>query len=474
MATHLKHVPRHVPHLLQRLLVRGGPGGRAGANAVVSSRAPQGRRPRRFADLRVGAKIVGISLVVASIFATIAAIGLVHSRQLAAQQDYQYRHNVVALSHMSKAREALAAQQQAVLAHVLSDPGFYRESYAQVIADTDNTLTAELGALDELDLTPVKRDRLELVEALLPAWRGARDAALEASRLGDRRRATSILLVRSEAIAQALRTRADAFHADLVEAVAAAAMEAQARSRATAGLMLALLIAGGLVAVTLSVVVARTISRPLRQAVDVLAGVGVGDFSRRLEVSSQDEVGQMARSLNTTLIALDHAFASIRHQALHDSLTGLANRSLFHERVELALHKAERGVMVALLLIDLDDFKAVNDRYGHDAGDALLSAVGRRLQQNVRAGDTAARLGGDELAVLLEGIEGPDEAYDIAERILHAIHRPVTVSKATIHPRASIGVVPWHHHTRVDDFLRDADAAMYAAKTAGRGRVSGR
>jgi diguanylate cyclase (GGDEF)-like protein len=464
MADLLKRLRRNGSFLSPRPPERGVPAG--GDGLAAPARQGRDRRRRRLADLSVGTKIVGVSLVTALIFATVGAVGLVQNRRLVAQQNLQYQRNVVALSHMTAVREAVSTQQQAVLAHILSDPGFYRDSYARVVADTDRTMDAELAQLDRLDLTSAQRNRLEALQALVPVWRTARDEALQASRLGDRPKATSIVLVRSEAIARALRDRADAFLAQLVDDVADGARQARATSQTTTRLMLALVVAGAVATVALSLLVARTISRPLRQAVDVFASVGRGDFSRRLDVSSRDEVGQMARSLNKTLTAIDHAFTSIRHKALHDSLTGLANRSLFTERVEQALKHAQHGTMVALLLIDLDDFKEVNDRYGHLTGDALLTAVGQRLQQAIRAGDTAARIGGDEFAVLLDDIDTPAEAHAIAERIQRAIHKPVHVGTIPICPQASVGVALWHGHASVDDFLRDADIAMYASKAA--------
>ena len=162
----------------------------------------------------------------------------------------------------------------------------------------------------------------------------------------------------------------------------------------------------------------------------------------------------------------------LRHQAFHDSLTGLANRALFEDRLEHGLGRlTRRPGRLGVLFLDLDDFKAVNDGRGHRIGDALLKAVGRRLAGTVRAGDTLARIGGDEFAVL---VETDDEAGagEAAERIMDALSTPLRVRNAEITVRASIGVVTTGDGTRpAQDILRDADIAMYAAKSAGKGRV---
>ncbi len=165
--------------------------------------------------------------------------------------------------------------------------------------------------------------------------------------------------------------------------------------------------------------------------------------------------------------------AELSHQAFHDSLTGLANRALFADRVDHALHRRRRDpdCAVAVLFVDLDDFKAVNDGLGHGAGDALLRAVGERIVRCLRVGDTAARLGGDEFAVLLEDDRAPGEASTIANRILEALHVPVAVGDMELSVVASIGVTVATAQSSTVGLLRDADIAMYEAKRTGKGRV---
>jgi diguanylate cyclase (GGDEF)-like protein len=217
--------------------------------------------------------------------------------------------------------------------------------------------------------------------------------------------------------------------------------------------------------VLLSVLAARTISRPLREVVDVLARVARGDLSRRVELDRADEVGQMGRSLNETLGVLRSAFEEVHHRASHDGLTGLANRALLLERLGAARGNARGGLPVAVLLVDLDGFKQVNDAYGHIAGDHLLTVVAERLVAGVRPGDTVARLGGDEFAVLLDGMDAHDDVYAVADRLLAAVELPTEHNGATLTPRASVGVSLWDGEVPIDALMHDADVAMYTAKT---------
>ncbi len=158
----------------------------------------------------------------------------------------------------------------------------------------------------------------------------------------------------------------------------------------------------------------------------------------------------------------------LRHQAFHDVLTGLANRSLFRDRLGHALMRAGRGGRpTAVLYLDLDDFKSVNDRLGHAAGDRLLVAVGDRLRAATRAGDTVARLGGDEFAIIVEEAE-PSEAAQAAERILRTLTPPFAIDASQIVARASIGIaVQTVDSGDADELLRRADIAMYAVKARG-------
>lgn len=161
----------------------------------------------------------------------------------------------------------------------------------------------------------------------------------------------------------------------------------------------------------------------------------------------------------------------LTHQALHDPLTKIANRVLFRDRVEHALSKLIRShVSIAVLFLDLDNFKAINDSLGHAAGDKLLVAVADRLQDCLRNSDTAARLGGDEFGVLIESVTHFGEAITIADRILEVFRLPFSVEGNEVYVGASIGVASGSTDTQgSEELLRNADLAMYLAKSKGKG-----
>jgi len=157
----------------------------------------------------------------------------------------------------------------------------------------------------------------------------------------------------------------------------------------------------------------------------------------------------------------------VEHRASHDSLSGLANRALFLSRLDHALALRERsGAPIAVLYLDLDDFKTVNDSLGHNLGDELLVEVAKRLQLSVRPSDTVARLGGDEFALLLENTSS-EEAYTVAERILAALQEPIALHTNDVFAQASLGIAVAEDASKTD-LLRDADLAMYAAKRHGK------
>jgi diguanylate cyclase (GGDEF)-like protein len=161
------------------------------------------------------------------------------------------------------------------------------------------------------------------------------------------------------------------------------------------------------------------------------------------------------------------ASRQLRHQALHDALTDLPNRTLLHRRAERALRGDGLG---AMLLIDLDRFKEVNDTLGHDHGDELLIEVAGRLQAALRRGDTLARLGGDEFAVLLDGLPDRGAAVELASRLQDALRRPFALRGVAVELEASVGIALYPEHgTSVGALLQRADVAMYDAKRGHRG-----
>jgi diguanylate cyclase (GGDEF)-like protein/PAS domain S-box-containing protein len=171
--------------------------------------------------------------------------------------------------------------------------------------------------------------------------------------------------------------------------------------------------------------------------------------------------------------------AQLEHQALHDALTGLPNRSLFINRLEHSLARSSRSQkQFAVLFIDLDRFKMVNDSLGHESGDALLKDVAARLKNSLRLEDTVARLGGDEFTILLEDLGHESEAVRLAERIIQTLEKPFTISGQDVYISASIGIrfggagFSETKETSSLELLRDADTAMYKAKKQGKAQVA--
>jgi len=165
--------------------------------------------------------------------------------------------------------------------------------------------------------------------------------------------------------------------------------------------------------------------------------------------------------------------ALLEHQATHDPLTGLPNRPLFQELGEQALARSDRyGTTVAVLFLDLDRFKPVNDSFGHAVGDELLVQIAGRLRTSVRRGDVVARFGGDEFVVLCEHPAGKSEMLELARRIIDALSAPVDVGGVQASVGASVGIaIGGGGRMTIDTLIRDADAALYQAKEDGRGRA---
>ncbi len=173
------------------------------------------------------------------------------------------------------------------------------------------------------------------------------------------------------------------------------------------------------------------------------------------------------RIIHAQVSELEQAGTLLEHQATHDPLTGLANRALFYRRLDEAIqHASEEHFPLAVMYVDLDDFKQVNDVHGHAAGDALLLAVARRLHQVVRKSDTTARLGGDEFALLFVGIE-TELCGELCNKVEREVGQPVYYEGISLTPACSIGYAIYPRDGgKLDDLLNAADAKMYEAKRA--------
>jgi diguanylate cyclase (GGDEF)-like protein len=203
----------------------------------------------------------------------------------------------------------------------------------------------------------------------------------------------------------------------------------------------------------------------------------VGDFQR----SDLQLLGTLAKQLafalqngrlHEDLALLAGAQDELVHKAFHDPLTGLANRALFLDHIEGAFHRAARaGNLVFLLYLDLDEFKKVNDTFGHAAGDELLVQVADRLNNCVRATDTVARLGGDEFAILLEQTASLPSAQIVAQRVVDSIGEPFPLATGVAEIGASVGIAFSDAFGQsTSQLVKSADSAMYTAKRSGKGR----
>ncbi|HJR44076.1 MAG TPA: EAL domain-containing protein [Actinomycetota bacterium] len=253
----------------------------------------------------------------------------------------------------------------------------------------------------------------------------------------------------------------------VIEEVAAAE-----RAEATATRFVALALGGGVATVLLvSMLLARSIRRPLKELKLGADNFAAGHLSYRIPIKRHDELGEALEMFNSMAAALEGGQEDLEHQAFHDTLTGLPNRSLFHDRLGHALERQTRDHKpLAVLLVDLDDFKTVNDSLGHAAGDELLKFVADSLSSSLRPADTAARLGGDEFAVLVEDVRGRHDALRVADRIISAMHQKLLIEGKEVFVHGSVGIAITHGNESADEVLRNADVAMYAAKSGGKDR----
>jgi diguanylate cyclase (GGDEF)-like protein len=226
----------------------------------------------------------------------------------------------------------------------------------------------------------------------------------------------------------------------------------------------------------------RRISKPIYELARAMHEVTEqNNFSARVSVSGKDEIAQLGTGFNRMLSELQNREGEkrkveeqLQHQALNDELTGLPNRRLLRDRLTHSLEVARREQKrVALLYIDLDGFKLVNDSLGHTVGDILLCQVADRLRLRIRRSDTLARLGGDEFATLLINLHAKEQAGHVAQKLLQALTHPFQIEEHEITISACLGVSLFPDNgASATDLLQQADSAMYAAKRAGKNRMT--
>ena len=239
------------------------------------------------------------------------------------------------------------------------------------------------------------------------------------------------------------------------------------------------LLAAGALAFTLGMLfslwLAHSMTQPIRALQKAAEELGHGNLEYQVPVESNDEIGQLSRTFNRMVINLQEITASrdqVRHLANHDALTGLPNRLLLEDRLQQALVEGRReDEIVAVMFLDLDGFKGVNDTYGHEAGDVLLKQVAIRLLHCVRERDTVARLGGDEFVIVFINVKGVSNVEMIARKIVRSFERSFNISGFTLNVSTSIGVSLYPQHgASSEELMQLADEAMYQAKRSGKNR----
>ena len=239
---------------------------------------------------------------------------------------------------------------------------------------------------------------------------------------------------------------------------------------------LAVLIVLEFLAIALALRLAHQLSNEVLRPVGVLRDsanrLARGEVDHRVVVGRLDELGELATSFNAMADAIAGSQRTLTEEANTDSLSGLANRAALYTKLQATLAEPEgyRGPQ-ALLFIDLDDFKDVNDTLGHAAGDELLRMVAGRLRAVVRSTDLVARLGGDEFALLLGDLDDPIDAMRLAQRVVLTLAQTVHIDAHEVHVGASVGLALRHADLTIEGWVREADVAMYAAKARGKNRV---
>jgi diguanylate cyclase (GGDEF)-like protein len=243
--------------------------------------------------------------------------------------------------------------------------------------------------------------------------------------------------------------------------------------------VLRIVFAFSVLSLVLAILLARAVTGPLHQVVHAVQRFTAIQERTPLPIARQDEIGVLARSfdemqqkIETQVNTLQAKQLELDHLASHDPLTGLPNRRVFLDRVEHALTRARRTeAQLAILFIDLDHFKEINDKLGHAVGDVMLLAVADRMRSTVRAADTVARLGGDEFIVLVEDVESVDAVAMVAAKIIESLAHPVWYQEQLLAVGASIGIAIYPQDgTTTTGIIASADQAMYRAKLSGRNR----
>jgi diguanylate cyclase (GGDEF)-like protein len=431
------------------------------------------RVTRRLGLLTVSTKIMAVLLIATTVSAVVGVAALTQTTRVASQGESIYHDALVPNAQLASLRETVVQARFDVLSRANSKtPAAFEFADAGLKAD-DREITRITAAYGRRTLDRAQRATLAQFSTAWLAYKDVRDNKMTpALAAGDitayeRYRTTELLPLVDTILASlnSLSAQADRLARGHLER----ARDAQSTARAVVGLLLVL---GVALALLMGTALARAIVRPLRVIRDVLDAVAQDDLTRRADVDTTDEFGQMATSLNTSIGNLRRLHEALKQQVRHDSLTGLPNRAALAELLDVALGTMDAATGNTLLFIDLDGFKLVNDRWGHGAGDDLLVEAAIRIRACVRGVDIVARIGGDEFVVLCRDVAGLAVAQDVAARIVDSFETPFLVGSHDATVSASIGIAHADASSTPPELLRQADVAMYHAKALGKSRYA--
>ncbi len=377
--------------------------------------------------------------------------------QLAREATRESDESVLLLQHLSQAQEAGSSYME-------GGDADDRRAFAQAALKVNRGLAGE-DSYDE----PAEQAGLA---AITRPWKRASHelATYSPASDGTRTDATADPEDRFEANVDAATTNLERLMAGSQAEILADLVAAERSTRLNWVLGLVAVVMALLVAAVLANRLSKGLAKPLHELARGARSLAAGHLGHRVAISSTTELDEVGGTFNAMAEALQRQRQELEQHAFADSLTGLANRALFEDRVRHALGRsAGRDGRVAVLVLDLDGFKLVNDGLGHACGDELLRDAGERMAGVLRPSDTIARLGSDEFAVLLENVRGLDDALGPAERLRRVFREPFAVKDSEVMLTASIGIALSAGSTRDEaDLLRRADLAMYRVKQRGR------
>lgn len=430
----------------------------------------------RFADLRLAYKLVGFFLIIVLFLTGVGFVGFYASKRMAESMQVMYETRMKPM-HIIDTCRMLNKETQAITAELLLVPVNEADqiSLQAQVTERFNEIDGKLLILESLFGDKVEKQWLAELWREMTDYRAERRDALRVALAGDHSTARRLYeekamlhLANMDALLQVLADRS----ADLAEQQNDTGYRLAAWAAPT---IIAISFACVILVLILGWLINRLVAYPLTQMLGVVEEVAAGKYEGLAEyipVHSQDEIGKLAQGFYRMSLSLQKYLGELEEKnrqifafAYEDSLTGLPNRRQFIDRMGVLTQKC--GEEFALLFIDLDRFKDVNDTMGHSSGDTLLAAVAKRLSEELVETDTIARLGGDEFIVIHTGSQ--EDISHLAGKMLQIFQKPVYTGENVFHITTSIGISMFPRDgTDVDSLLRAADTAMYAAKRQGK------